>query len=207
MSFDVSVQKKFGDCAVDVRFQSDAKLVAIVGKSGVGKTTLLNCIAGLAHPDGGRIEIDGQTLFDSDTKVDQPPHERQCGYVFQDSRLFPHLTVAANLTYGQARTARSDDAITFDDAVELLDIGHLLDRRPANLSGGESRRVAIGRALLSGPRFLLLDEPLASLDTERAEKILQTIERLRDHLAILILYVSHDRNEVERLTDTIVSLD
>lgn len=207
MSFDVSVQKQIGECNVDVQFQSDAHLVAIVGKSGIGKTTLLNCIAGLIRPDSGRIVIGGKTLFDKATKIDQPPHQRLCGYVFQDSRLFPHKTVHANVTYGQARITPTRNSISFEDAVELLDIGHLLKRKPEGLSGGEFRRVAIGRALLSNPAFLLFDEPLASLDSLRAERILQTIERLRDELAIPMLYVSHDEAEVARLTDTIITLD
>ncbi len=206
MSFDITIRKSLGDCSVDVAFQSDTKLVAIVGQSGVGKTTLLNCIAGLLKPDSGRIAISGATLFDSELQIDLSPDQRDCGYVFQDSRLFPHKTVEENLRYGASRNG-GKGALTLDDAVSLLDIGSLLDRKPSSLSGGETRRVAIGRALLSNPKFLLLDEPLASLDSARAERILRTIERLRDELAIPMLYVSHDEAEVARLTDTAITLD
>ncbi|WP_209348281.1 ATP-binding cassette domain-containing protein [Pontixanthobacter sp. CEM42] len=206
MSFDIMIRKSLGDCSVDVAFQSDTKLVAIVGQSGVGKTTLLNCIAGLLKPDQGRITIAGTTLFDSELQFDLSPNQRDCGYVFQDSRLFPHKTVEENLRYGASRNG-GKGALTLDDAVSLLDIGSLLDRKPSSLSGGETRRVAIGRALLSNPKFLLLDEPLASLDSARAERILRTVERLRDELAIPMLYVSHDEAEVARLTDTAITLD
>ncbi|MDN3644737.1 ATP-binding cassette domain-containing protein [Pontixanthobacter aestiaquae] len=206
MSFDIAVRKSLGDCSINVAFQSEAPLVAIIGQSGVGKTTLLNCIAGLLKPDTGRIAVEGTTLFDSKQQIDLPPNQRNCGYVFQDSRLFPHKTVKENLLYGMGRSDGSI-ALSLGNAVSLLDIGSLLERKPGSLSGGETRRVAIGRALLSNPKFLLLDEPLASLDNARADRIIETIERLRDELAIPMLYVSHDTNEVARLTDTVVTLD
>lgn len=206
MSFDIHFAKRIGKRDIAVEIACDASLVAVVGPSGVGKTTALNCIAGLLRPESGRIAIDGQMLFDSDRHIDLPPERRRCGYVFQDCRLFPHLTVEQNLGYGEALTADSAGLAKRSDLIELFDIAQLLERRPATLSGGETRRVAIARALLSAPRFLLLDEPLASLDQDRSEQVLQCIERVRDGLGIPILYVSHNAAEVTRLTDRVVDL-
>lgn len=189
-----------------MRLHSDAALCAITGASGTGKTTIANCIAGLRRPAAGRIVVDGQVLFDSDAGIDLPPHRRRAGYVFQDARLFPHLSVAGNLAYG-ARLARSGNGwIGQAEVVDLLSIGHLLDRRPATLSGGEVRRVAIGRALLSAPRFLLLDEPTASLDGARVAALLHLIERIRDTLPVPILLISHAAAEVERLAGHVLHL-
>jgi molybdate transport system ATP-binding protein len=206
MSFEVSLDHRIGERHIALAFASDAPLTALVGASGAGKTTVLNCIAGLIRPDRGRIAVAGCTLFESATGVDIRPERRRAGYVFQDFRLFPHLRVAANLAYGE-RLARSEERwIASDEAVAFLGIGHLLARWPATLSGGEMRRVAIGRALLAAPRFLLLDEPFASLDAERAEALMGLVERIRDELKVPILLVSHDRAEVARLAGRVVTL-
>jgi molybdate transport system ATP-binding protein len=157
-------------------------------------------------PDEGRIAVDGQMLFDSASGINLPPEQRRIGYVFQDARLFPHKRVRANLLYGHELVPADQRWMGLDEAVSFLGIGHLLDRWPSTLSGGEAQRVAIGRALLSGPRFLLMDEPLASLDAKRRDEIMTVIERIRDEMALPILYVSHDRSEVERLATTTVLL-
>ena len=199
MSFEIALRHQMGDRTIAFEGQSDARLTALVGPSGVGKTTLLNCISGLIRPDSGRIVVGGIVLFDRDMGIDVPPEKRRAGYVFQDNRLFPHRRVADNLSYGERLASPSERWISRDDVAAFLGIAHLLDRWPATLSGGETRRVAIGRALLAAPRFLLMDEPLTSLDAERADGILQVIERVRDELALPILYVSHTRTEIERL--------
>ena len=206
MSFDISLRHRIGDRDIALDLQNSAPLTALVGQSGAGKSTVLNCIAGLIRPDRGRITIGGETLFDSARGVNLPPERRRAGYVFQDMRLFPHRKVAANLAYGERLAQPGERWITMAEVVELMGIGTLLDRWPATLSGGEAKRVAIGRALLAAPRFLLLDEPLASLDAERAEGIAGAIERIRDELAIPILLVSHDRAEVARLAGEVVEL-
>lgn len=207
MSFDVSLRHRVGERTISVAFSSEARLTALVGPSGAGKTTVLNCIAGLIRPDRGRIAVGGTVLFDSPAGTDLAPERRRAGYVFQDGRLFPHLRVAANLAYGERLAPAGERWITRDEVTELLGIGHLLRRWPGTLSGGEARRVAIGRALLSAPRFLLLDEPFASLDPARGEGLMQLVERIRDELAIPILLVSHDRGEVERLAGRVVTID
>jgi molybdate transport system ATP-binding protein len=206
MSFEVSIDHRVGERHVALAFASDAPLTALVGASGAGKTTVLNCIAGLIRPDRGRIAVAGSTLFDSATGTQLRPERRRAGYVFQDFRLFPHMRVAANLAYGERLARPAERWIGRDEVTGLLGIGHLLQRWPATLSGGEMRRVAIGRALLAAPRFLLLDEPFASLDSERAEALMVLVERIRDELAIPILLVSHDRAEVERLAGRVVTL-
>lgn len=206
MSFDVNIEMAVDDHAFALAFASDAKLTALVGPSGVGKTSTLNAIAGLIRPRAGRITVAGNVLFDSAAGVDLPPEQRRAGYVFQDARLFPHKRVAANLAYGENLAPPGARIISRDEVVRLLEIGHLLDRLPATLSGGEARRVAIGRALLSAPRFLLLDEPLASLDESRAETLLTLIERLRDELDLPMLLVSHSSAEVERLAGRVVTM-
>ncbi|WP_294391974.1 ATP-binding cassette domain-containing protein [uncultured Sphingomonas sp.] len=197
MSFEVDVTRRLGDAHIDIAFTAGAGLTALFGPSGGGKTSLLNMIAGLLRPDRGRIVVDGETLFGDG--IDLPPERRRAGYVFQDARLFPHMTVRANLSYGRRGTL-----YPFGEVVDLLGLGALLDRWPRTLSGGEAQRVGIGRALLSGPRFLLMDEPLASLDAPRAEEIMGMIERVRDELRLPILYVSHDRAEVARLATQVV---
>ena len=206
MSFEILLRHRIGDRDIALDLQTSAPLTALVGQSGAGKSTVLNCIAGLIRPDRGRITIGGETLFDSARGVNLPPERRRAGYVFQDMRLFPHRKVAANLAYGERLAQPGERWITMAEVVELMGIGTLLDRWPATLSGGEAKRVAIGRALLAAPRFLLLDEPLASLDAERAEGIAGAIERIRDELAIPILLVSHDRAEVARLAGEVVEL-
>lgn len=188
-----------------VRIEDDARVIALAGHSGAGKTSVLHAIAGLVRPREGRIEVGNRVLFDGVRGIDVPVHERHVGYVFQDARLFPHLTVRGNLRYARRR----EDAghFGFDDVVALLGIGALLDRRTANLSGGEAQRVAIGRALLSQPALLLLDEPLASLDRARREELIPYLQRVRDETALPIVYVSHSADEVQRLTRAVHVLD
>jgi molybdate transport system ATP-binding protein len=173
----------------------------------VRKTSIVAAIAGLLRPDDGRIVAGGETLFDSARGIDLPAEQRRVSYIFQDARLFPHLAVRENLLYGWKRAPAAERHITFDAIVELLGIGHLLERRPRTLSGGEKQRVAIGRALLAQPRVLLMDEPLASLDADRKSEILPYVERLRDDLGVLIVYVSHAIEEVIRLANTIVLIE
>jgi molybdate transport system ATP-binding protein len=200
----VRIRKRLGRFVLDASFDAgDARLTALFGRSGCGKTSILAAIAGLLRPDEGRIEVAGETLFDAARGVNVPVEARRTGFVFQDDRLFPHLAVRDNLRYGLKRAAGAQ-RIGFDDVVQLLGLAPLLERRPARLSGGEKQRVAIGRALLAQPRVLLMDEPLASLDAPRKQEILYYIERLRDELAIPIVYVSHEIEEVVRLADTMV---
>jgi molybdate transport system ATP-binding protein len=195
-----------------VHLREDARVVALTGHSGAGKTSVLNAIAGLLTPKHGRIEVDGRVLFDSAAGIDLPAYQRDVGYVFQDARLFPHLSVRGNLLYGKRGDARTGDAgrvaarFSLDDVVQLLGIGSLLRRRPANLSGGEAQRVAIGRALLSQPRILLLDEPLSSLDRARRDEVIPYLQRLRDDTLLPMVYVSHSTDEVRRLTASVHEL-
>lgn len=204
MSFEVRVHRRFGDTLISADFSAPGGLTALLAPSGAGKTTILNMVAGLLRPDAGRIIVGGETLFDDEAGVDLATQRRRAGYIFQDGRLFPHLRVHANLAYGE-RLARTEDRwMDNEEAVSFLGIGHLLDRWPRTLSGGEAQRVAIGQALLSAPRFLLMDEPLSSLDRDRREEIMTVIEHIRDRLALPILYVSHDRDEVRRLATTVI---
>ena len=203
MSFDIALTYRAGESTRQCTIRSEANLVAVTGPSGIGKTTLLNCIAGLDRPLSGAISIGGTTLFDSAAGIDLPPERRRAGYVFQDLRLFPHRTVAANLAYGARHEA---NWMTQAEAFDFLGIAHLARRFPATLSGGEAKRVASGRALLSAPRFLLLDEPLTSLDPGRVEEILRLLERIRDELRLPTLLVSHTASEVERLAREVVTL-
>jgi len=200
----VDVERRANGFDLQVAFEADARVTALFGRSGAGKTSLVNLIAGLARPDRGRIEIDGQLLFDSGRGVDLPAEARRIGYVFQEGRLFPHLTVRRNLIYGRDLVPRGERYVHLEHIVALLGLGDLLERRPGELSGGEKQRVAIGRALLASPQVLLLDEPLASLDMHRKSEILQYIELMRDEVRIPMIYVSHAVEEVVRLADVVV---
>ena len=201
---ELDVRLRVGAFVLDAAFAAGAGITALFGRSGAGKTTVLNVIAGLARPQSGRVVVDGRMLYDSANGIDVPPHQRRVGYVFQEGRLLPHLTVRHNLTYGRFFAHQAAPVLTFDQAIQLLGIGHLLERRPAALSGGEKQRVAIGRALLAAPQVLLFDEPLASLDAPRKAEILYYVERLRDEVRVPIVYVSHSLDEVVRLADTVV---
>ncbi len=203
----VTLRKSFADFTLDVAFDSTSALTALFGPSGAGKTTLINCLAGLERPDSGAITINGATLFDGTTGTDMPPETRRIGYVFQDARLFPHFSVEENMRFGLPYVPESDAWADFDQIVDLLGIGALLDRAPHQLSGGEKQRVAIGRALMTSPRVLLMDEPLANLDPARRMDIMPFIEHIRDALKLPIIYVSHNVDEIVRLADHVVILD
>lgn len=205
---DIALRKRHGDFELDLAFQSDgAKVTALFGRSGSGKTSVINMVAGLVRPDRGRVVVDGRVLFDSATGLDLPPAKRRVGYVFQEGRLFPHYTVRGNLTYGMERTPARERFIQFDQVIEVLGIGALLDRRPGRLSGGEKQRVAIGRALLASPRLLLMDEPLAALDGARKAELLPFIALLPGQFGVPILYVSHAIDEVLRLADHLLLMN
>jgi molybdate transport system ATP-binding protein len=200
----VDIQTRLGSFELAVTFASDAGVTALFGRSGSGKTTLVNCIAGLVRPDRGAIEVNGECLFDSSRGIDVPVERRRIGYVFQEGRLFPHLTVRGNLNYGYELARPNERYVSIKQVVDLLGLEHLLERRPGNLSGGEKQRVAIGRALLASPRVLLMDEPLASLDNLRKGEILQYIERLHDEITVPIVYVTHAVDEILRLAEVVV---
>ncbi len=204
MSLDVDIAMRLGAFALQARFATDPGVTALFGRSGSGKTSIVNAIAGLIRPQRGRIAVDGAVLFDSERGIDLPVHRRRVGYVFQEARLFPHLTVRQNLLYGRWFTPRAERVAGLDEVVGLLALASLLDRRPSRLSGGERQRVAIGRALLTSPRILLMDEPLASLDAARKAEILPFVERLGHELRLPIVYVSHALEEVARLASTVV---
>lgn len=199
MSFEIDIEKRLGDAHVALTLDAGDGATVLFGPSGIGKSSVLNMVAGLLAPDRGRIAVDGDTLFGDG--IDVPPERRRAGYVFQEARLFPHMRVRANLLYGAG-----DETAGFEDRIGFLGIGHLLDRWPRTLSGGEAQRVAIGRALLSRPRFLLLDEPLSSLDRARREEIMRAIEHVRDVLGLPILMVTHDPGEAERIGTRVVRM-
>jgi molybdate transport system ATP-binding protein len=199
----VDVAKQLDEFTVEAKFASEGRVTGLFGASGAGKTSLINMIAGLLRPDRGVIAIDDETLDDTSARLHVAVHRRRIGYVFQDARLFPHLDVRKNLDYGRRMNHLATDETLWRRVTELLDIGHLLDRRPGKLSGGEQQRVALGRALLSQPRLLLLDEPLGSLDEERKEEILPYLVRLRDEAGIPMVYVSHDPSELRKLATQI----
>ena len=205
MMLEVAIEKRLGALDLKVEFSAEAPVVGQFGRSGSGKTSVVNAIAGLLKPDSGRIMVDGETLFDSARGIDLAPEKRRIGYVFQDGLLFPHLSVRKNLSYGAPRA--TGGAIGFDAVVALLGLASMLERRPLALSGGEKQRVAIGRALLSQPRLLLMDEPLASLDNQRRMEILRYIERLRNELKQPVVYVSHAVGEITRLADHVVLMN
>lgn len=204
MTLSVSARHRLGTFELDASFTSEGGVTALFGRSGSGKTSMIRIIAGLLRPDEGQISLDGEVLADSGKRLFLPAHKRRFGYVFQEARLFPHLSVAQNLRYGRWFTTGKDTNANDDRIIDMLGISHLLQRRPNRLSGGEKQRVAIGRALLSSPRLLLMDEPLASLDEQRKAEIIPYLERLRDETKIPIVYVSHSIQEVARLADRVV---
>ena len=195
MGFDVEVEllRGRGGAWVAAAFRSEGGATVLFGPSGVGKTSVLDMVAGLVRPTAGHVRVGGATLFDAAAGIDVPVERRRAGYVFQEARLFPHMSVRRNLLYGASGAAR------LAATAAMLDIAALLDRWPRSLSGGEARRVALGRALLSEPAFLLLDEPTASLDAARREEVLRAVERVRDEVGLPILMVTHDRAEAERV--------
>jgi molybdate transport system ATP-binding protein len=208
MNADIVLTHRLGDFALDAAFQfSTPGVTALFGPSGAGKSTIIHAIAGLLRPHKGRVVIDGETLLDTERRIFVPARARRIGVVFQDTRLFPHLTVEGNLLYGWRRAAQKSGTVEFAHVVSLLGLEAFLTRRPRTLSGGERSRVALGRALLMQPRVLLLDEPLAALDAARKAEILPYLERLRDESKIPMLYVSHSLDEVARIADRMIVLD
>jgi molybdate transport system ATP-binding protein len=206
VSIELALRHSFGGFSLDVAFTAPTPgVTALFGASGAGKSTVLAAVAGLQHMQHGRIVFDGTVLFDSERNIRVPAERRRCGVVFQDARLFPHMSVKSNLEYGRRRT-RGEGGPGFAEVVALLGLEALLDRRPTRLSGGERQRVALGRALLARPQLLLMDEPLAALDAPRKAEILPFLERLRDVAGVPILYVTHSLDEVDRLADTLVVL-
>ena len=204
---DVDLRKTVGGLDLRIAFKSAGPVTGLFGPAGAGKTTLVNMIAGLVNPDAGRLLLGDEILFDREKQIDVPAHRRRIGYVFQEGRLFPHMTVAKNLGYGRWMAGLPHDHAEFARIVAMLDIQPLLVRRPGKLSGGERQRVAIGRALMLKPRLLLLDEPLASLDTARKSEIMPYLVRLRDEAGIPMVYVSHYAQELKRIANVIVRLD
>ena len=203
----VAVTHRLGAFELAAAFHAENGVTALFGRSGSGKTTLVNIVGGLLRPQTGRVALDDTVLVDTQKRIWVPPHRRRIGVVFQEGRLLPHLSVRQNLVFGRWFAPRRERAVDVAAVVDLLGIGPLLGRRPAGLSGGEKQRVAIGRALLSKPRLLLMDEPLAALDDTRKAEILPYLERLRDEARVPIVYVSHSVAEVARLADTLVVLD
>jgi molybdate transport system ATP-binding protein len=206
MTFSVELQHRFASIQMDIAFEVPSPGVTVLfGPSGSGKSTVINAAAGLLRPDTCRIVVDGQVFADTRAGIWLPPERRRAGLVFQDSRLFPHMSVATNLRFGMRRVGSG--TIGFDDIVELLGIAPLLDRRPHTLSGGERQRVAIGRALLAQPHLLLMDEPLASLDSARKAEILPYLIRLKTALSLPVVYVTHALDEIVRLADSLVLIE
>lgn len=208
MTISVDIRHPFPGFELETRFDiGGSGITAIFGPSGSGKSTVINAIAGLLSPRAGRIAFNGETVFNSAEGIFVPSRKRRVGYVFQDARLFPHMNVRRNLDFGARRTKTPHPKAEADRIVEMLAIGHLLDRYPATLSGGERQRVAIGRALLGNPRILLLDEPMAALDQGRKAEIMPYLERIRDEATVPVVYVSHSLDEVTRLADDMVLLN
>ena len=207
MSLDVDIDHEREHFRLQAKFTSQPGLVSLFGRSGSGKTTLVNIVAGLIRPTRGRVAVDGQVLVDTERGIFVAKHRRRIGYVFQEGRLFPHMTVAKNLEYGRWMGGLTPDPAETERIVALLDIGSLLRRRPGRLSGGERQRVAIGRALLMKPRLLLLDEPLASLDRARKLEILPYLARLRDEAKVPMVYVSHQAGEIQRIASQVVRIE
>lgn len=204
MTISVEILEHLGDFELDARFVSTGRLTALFGPSGSGKSSVINFMAGLIKASDGKVAIDGRVLFDSDKRINVPRHKRRIGYVFQEARLFPHMSVRQNLAYGRWFAPAENRNADSKGVIDLLGLGQILDRMPNLLSGGEKQRVAIGRALLSSPKLLLMDEPLASLDQARKSEIMPYIERLRDETKVPIIYVSHSVAEVARLATDIV---
>ncbi len=204
----VILRCKQGNCLIDVAFRNETGgITALFGPSGAGKSSIINMVAGLRKPDEGSVRMGGRCLFDSALGINLPPEKRNIGYVFQDGLLFPHLSVKANLLYGRKRGQPGEKDVDFDQVIDLLGIRELLPRKPKTLSGGEKQRVAFGRAVLSNPDILLMDEPLASLDEARKEEMLPFIKELNTNFHIPILYVSHSLEEIRALTGDILRLD
>ncbi|NBD29456.1 MAG: molybdenum ABC transporter ATP-binding protein [Alphaproteobacteria bacterium] len=203
---EVALQQELSGLRLDVAFEAPAGLTVLFGRSGAGKTSIVNAVAGLSRPQAGRVVVDGRVLLDTRAGICLPPHRRRIGYIFQEGRLFPHMTVRRNLGYGARFAPRGAPREDMARVVEMLGIGDLLDRRPGALSGGEKQRVAIGRALLAAPRLILADEPLAALDEARKAEILPYFERLRDEVNVPVVYVSHAASEVGRLATSVVAL-
>jgi molybdate transport system ATP-binding protein len=202
---DIDIHVRRGRFERQVRIAEEARVIALTGPSGAGKTSVLHAIAGLQKPVSGRIVIDGRRLFDSAARIDVPTHRRRIGYVFQDARLFPHRDVRANLLYGR-HSRRGEATFSLDAVVELLGIGQLLQRRPANLSGGEAQRNLSGRALLSQPAILLFDEPLSALDQARREELIPWLQKVRDEVRLPMIYVSHTEDDVRRIAHAVHTL-
>ena len=203
----VDVEKRLGEFEIAAKFATSGGATALFGPSGAGKTSIVNMIAGLLKPDRGRIALGDTVLFDSSARIDVPAHRRRVGYVFQEGRLFPHLSVAQNLDYGRWMNGLPADEAERERIIALVNIGALLKRRPGHLSGGERQRVALGRTLLMKPRLLLLDEPLASLDRARKLEILPYLARLRDEAHVPMIYVSHQMVEIQRLCSQVVRIE
>jgi molybdate transport system ATP-binding protein len=203
----VNVEKRLGAFGLAARFVAPRGVTALFGPSGAGKTTIANLITGLGTPDRGSIALEETVLFDAAGGINVPPHRRRVGYVFQDGRLFPHLSVRQNLDYGRRMSGHRRDADEFQRICAMLGIGHLVERRPRMLSGGERQRVAVGRALLMRPRLLILDEPLASLDAGHKREILPHLIRLRDDAHLPMVYISHVAAELRQIATHVVWLD
>lgn len=203
---DVQARLKRPNFELDVSLQLDHRVTAIFGPSGSGKSTLLGIIAGIIKPDSGRVVVSGECLFDSWKHINKPIHERRIGLVFQDGRLFPHLNVEQNLAYALDFVPASRQQFNFEHIVQLLEIGTLLQQRPHQLSGGEKQRVALGRALLSSPRLLMLDEPLASLDDRLKNQILPFLKLIADEINIPMIYISHSKKEIMQITGNFIHI-
>lgn len=202
----IDIDKQLGEFLLSVKIECAGPVTGLFGPSGAGKTSILNLVAGLLKPDRGTIVLDGETLDDAGSKRHVPAHQRHIGYVFQDARLFPHLSVRQNLDYGRRMNGLQPDVSGEKRAIEMLGIGDLLNRRPAQLSGGERQRIALGRALFAKPKLMLLDEPIGSLDDERKAEVLPLLIRLRDEAKVPMVYVSHDAAELRRLATSVVVL-
>ena len=203
--FEIAVKKQLGQTLINAEFSLPFDGISVFyGHSGAGKTSIINMLAGLTEPDSGTISVNGRTLYDSARLINLPPEQRRCGYIFQDRRLFPHLSVRGNLLFG---SKSEQSSVSFDETVEILGISHLLERKPMFLSGGEAQRVAMGRAVLSSPDFLLMDEPMSSLDSDRRDELIPFIKRLPEAFGIPVILVTHAYDEMLRLADYVVVLD